>query len=148
MEANPAHRFGEQHGGKLRAADDLKRSCANDAAAIQTPIYLPSWDHLVRLCGPYWFRSEMRPLATVKADHADAYKRLSLAEAHQDTALVTLRNPADQLSFGLIPKTQLVGSTAAMLYYNCFPRSIASLAFRFLKIPCVGCYDDFGAVAP
>ena len=43
--ANPASRFGVQKGSKLRAADDLKRSQTNRAAAVKTPVNLPTWGH-------------------------------------------------------------------------------------------------------
>ena len=48
---------------------------------------------------------------------------------------------------GFIPKSQLFGSAAAVLHYNCLSRVIASLACRILKLPCVGYYDDFLIVA-
>ena len=44
--------------------------------------------------------------------------------------------------------TQLCGSTAAVLHYNCLSRIIALLAWRALNIPCEGYYDDFGMVLP
>ena len=39
---NPAYRFGAQQAEKLRAVDDLKRSSANEATSVLTPINLPS----------------------------------------------------------------------------------------------------------
>ena len=63
-------------------------------------------------------------------------------------AAVTLKDPVDGQWYGFIPRTQLFGSTAAALHYNCLSRVIASLACRVLKIPCVGYYDDFGLILP
>ena len=40
---DPASRFGLPQGGKLTAADDLKGSHANRAAAVRTPVNLPTW---------------------------------------------------------------------------------------------------------
>lgn len=37
---------------------------------------------------------------------------------------------------------------AAVLRYNCLPRAIASLVRRFLKIPRVGDFGDYGMVLP
>ena len=83
-----------------------------------------------------------------KADHADAYKQLPVATKDELAAVVTLKDLVDGQWYGFIPRTQLFGSTAAVLHYNCLSRVIASLACRILKIPCVGYYDDFGIILP
>ena len=56
---NPAFRFGVQQGEKLRAVDDLKRSQTNRAAAIRTPVNLPTWDHFSAVIRT--FQEEKRP---------------------------------------------------------------------------------------
>ena len=73
-----------------------------------------------------------------KADHADAYKQLPVATKDELAAAVTLKGPVGGEWYGFIPHTQLLGSTAAALHYNCLSRVIASLACRVLKIPRVG----------
>ena len=83
-----------------------------------------------------------------KADHAEAYKQLPVATRDELAAAVSLKSPADGSRYGFIPRTQLCGSTAALLRYNCLSTVIASLACRALKIPRIGHSDDFGMVAP
>ena len=146
--ANPAFRFGVQQGSKLRAVDDLKRSATNDATFVSTPINLPSWGHIAQICALYYLKGDRRPLAMAKADHADAYKQLPATTEDELAAAVTLKNPAGGQWYGFVPHTQLFGSTAAALHYNCLSRVVASLACRVLKIPCVGYYDDFGLISP
>ena len=72
-----------------------------------------------------------------KADHADAYKQLPVTTKDEPAAAVTLRHPVDGEWYGFIPHTQLYGSTAAVLHYNCLSRVIASLTCRVLRIPCI-----------
>ena len=59
-------------------------------------------------------------------------------------AVVTLKNPSD----GCVPRAQTFGSTAAVFNYNCWPRVIGTLACRFLTIPRVDYFDEFGTVTP
>ena len=148
VRANPAFRFGAQQGKKLRAVDDLKRSATNDATFVATPINLPSRDHVAQMCALYYLKGDRRPLAMAKADRADAYKQLPVTTEDELAAVVTLKDLVDGQWYGFIPRTQLFGSTAAVLHYNCLSRVIASLACRILKIPCVGYYDDFGLILP
>ena len=83
-----------------------------------------------------------------KAGHADAYKQLPVTTKDELAAAVTLKDLAGGKWYGFIPRTQLFGSAAAALRYNCLSRVIASLACRILEIPCVGYYDDFGVILP
>ena len=145
---NPAFRFGAQQGAQLRAVDDLKRSASNDATFVSTPINLPSWGHIAQMCALFHLKGDRRPLAMAKAGHADAYKQLPVTTKNELAAAATLRRPVDGEWYGFIPHTQLFGSTAAALHYNCLSRAIASLTCRMLKIPCIGCYDDFGIISP
>ena len=133
MVANPAFRFGVQQGEKLRAVDDLKRSSTNDATLIATPLDLPSRDHIAHTCSLCYLKGDRRPLAITKADHDDAYKQLPVATREELTAAVTAQNPTDGSWYGCIPRTQLFGSTAAALRYNCLSRVIASSACRAVK---------------
>ena len=64
------------------------------------------------------------------------------------SATVTLRRPTQHAWCGFHPKTRLFGSTAAGLRYNCLSRVLAGLVCRFLKMPCVGYYDDYGREPP
>ena len=85
-------------------------------------------------------------LAMAKADHRDAYKQLPVKEDHKMLAVVTLKEPDTGEMRGFIPQTQLFGATAAVLHYNTVSRVMASLAARWLKIPCMGYFDDFGII--
>ena len=146
--AIPAYRFGVEQTSTLRAADDLKRSSTNEATAILTPINLSSWDHVAQICTFFRAEGETRPSAMAKAGRADAYKQLPMEELDELAAAITLKQPRKKKRFGFIPKTQLFGSAAAVLRYNCLSRVLASLACRYLNLPCVGYYDDFAIVAP
>ena len=83
---NPAYGPGVQQADKLRVAGHLRRSSTNEAAAVRTPINLPSWGHLVQLCDLYRFRGESRLSAVAKADHAYAYNQPPLATADELSA--------------------------------------------------------------
>ena len=65
-----------------------------------------------------------------------------------DSTVVALRNSVDGNVYGLIPKTQISGETAAVLRYRRFARVIASLVRRALKLPRVGYFEDSGMVSP
>ena len=144
--ANPAFRFGVQQGDKLRAVDDLKRSQTNRAAAVRTPVNLPTWDHFSAVIRSFQERGLSENLAMAKADHRDAYKQLPVRDDHKMFAVVTLKEPDSGEMRGFVPQTQLFGATAAVLHYNTVSRVMASLAVRWLKIPCLGYFDDFGII--
>ena len=147
-DVNFSFRFGVQQGNKLRAVDDLRQSRANEATSVQTPINLPTWDHFSALCCQVQELAPSAKLAMGKADHEDAYKHLPLRPEDRDLAAVTLRCHDDGKHYCFLSRTQLFGSTSAVLQYNCLSRVIATLAVRLLKIPVMGYYDDFGLIAP
>ena len=64
----------------------------------------------------------------------------------QCSAVVALKDPASGKIRGFIPKTQLFGATAAALDYNTVTRVMATVAVRWLGIPRVGFFDDFGII--
>lgn len=139
--------LGVRQGEKLRAAYGLK-TATNQASAVNTPISLPSWGNIAQICELYGQDGAHRPLATAKADHADAYEQLPLKEEGQPTAVATFQIPAITARYGFIPRTLLFGSTAAVLHYICLSRLLASPVCPFLGIPCVGYYDDYGMRLP
>ena len=145
---NPACRFSAQQVGKLRSADDLKRSSTNEAAFVKTPVNLPSWGHIAQRSMLFDRGGELRPLAMAKADNADAYKQLPIKRADELAVVVALRNPPDGMRRGFIPRTQLFGSAAAVLRYNFCSRVIVPLACRIFWAPCEGYCGDFGIVTP
>ena len=63
-------------------------------------------------------------------------------------AAVALDHPKKELFYGFATETPFFGPAAAVLRYSCLSRGIAPLIRRFLGIPCVSAYDDFGIVAP
>ena len=100
------------------------------------------------MCDLFRIRGDRRPLAVDKADHADAFSRFPLKEEAELAVVVTPLNPIDGRQFGFILRRQLFGSAATGLHYNCVSRAIASLAFRYLKIPRIGYYRYYWIVAP
>ena len=72
---NPAFRFGARQGEKLRAVDDLKRSPANRAAAVQTPVDLPTWGHFTTIFRQLQGAGIPECLAAATADHRGERKQ-------------------------------------------------------------------------
>ena len=85
-------------------------------------------------------------IQVTKGDHEDAYRQLPMSARDGRAAVATLRDPRGEELYGFAPKTQLLGSAAAVLRYNCFSRIMASLACRVLELPCVGYRDNFVAI--
>ena len=139
---NIAFRFGVEQSDKLRGCDDFRDSLTNTACHIGTPITLPGWDHIV--AAAKILAGAQRPWAFGKIDHRAAYKALPLTPDHVKYAVIALWNPIQKGWFAFRPRTQLFGSIAAVLHYNCLSRLIASLACRILLIPTIGYFDDFG----
>ena len=141
--ANPAFRFGVQQGDKLRAVDDLKRSQTNRAAAVRTPVNLPTWDHFSAVIRSFQERGLSENLAMAKADHRDAYKQLPVRDDHKMLAVVTLKEPESGEMRGFVPQTQLFGATAAVRHYNTVSRDVAEMAVSWLRVPCSEHSYDF-----
>ena len=70
----------------------------DEATAAHATINLPSWRHIARLCDLLMVCGDSGPLAVVKADYADAYKQLPLAEADELGAAATIQNPIDKMA--------------------------------------------------
>ena len=70
--ANVAFRFAVVRPDKIRACGDLKYGLVSRCCAADTPIMLPTWDHIGQLC--LRIRHTDRPWAFFKADHKAAYK--------------------------------------------------------------------------
>ena len=113
---------------------------------MRPPIDLPSWGHVAQLCDLFRFSGDSPPLATAKADRAHAHRQLPLLEKDELSVVVSLQRPGHQLLYRFAPTTKLFGSAAAASHYAFLFRSIDSLDCRFLKIPCVEYYDDFGVL--
>ena len=99
----------------------------------------------------------------------DPRKRLPVSNDHKMLAVVTLKETesGDMGRFGLQvvwkqasrirrkeaesslkePETQLFGATATVLHYDAVSRAIATVAARWLKLPFLGPFGDFGIVA-
>ena len=141
-ECNIAFRFGVQQSDKLRGCDDLRDSLTNTACVVRTPITLPGWDHIA--ASARILNTTLCEWSFGKVDHKSAYKALPLRAEDSNYAVIALWNPLAKAWYGSKSRTQLFGSTAAVLHYNCFSRIIASLLCRILAIPTVGYFDDFG----
>ena len=109
---------------------------------------IPLWGQIARFCEVPSFNGDHRPLAMAKADHSDAYKQLPRLDKNQPTAVITLKRPTQNAWSGAMLKTRILRSTAAVLHCKCLSRVLAALVHRFLKISCVGGYDDYGTVLP
>ena len=144
---NPAHRFGVQLAGKLRAVVDPTRSVANSATAVHAPINLPSRDHVAQLSHLDRCRGKSRPLAIAKVGHADAYKRPPLLGEDEPSAAATLQHRNNGLLYGVATRSRVFGPAAAVLRYNCLSSVMNPLAFGYLEISRVGCCDDYGGLA-
>ena len=106
---NPAFRFGVQQGGKLRAEDDLKRSQTNRAAAIRTPVNLPTRDHFSAVIRIFEEAKMSEGSAMAKADHRDAYKQLPVRSDQECFARVALEDPASGKMRGFAQKLSSSG---------------------------------------
>ena len=144
-ECNIAFRFGVEQADKLRGCDDLRDSLTNTACTIRTPITLPGWDHIASACR--YLRTTQCEWSFGKVDHRAAYKALPLREEDARYAIIALWAPTEKLWVGCRSRTQLFGSIASVLHYNCLSRIIASLICRILLIPTLGYFDDFGFFA-
>ena len=144
---NPAHCFGVQRAGKLRAVVNPTCSFANSASVEHAPIYHPSRDHVAQLFGLYRSRGNSRPLAIAKVGHADAYKRLPLLGEDEPSAAATLQHRNSGLLYGVATRSRVFGPAAAVLRYNCLSSVMNPLAFGYLEISRVGCCDDYGGLA-
>ena len=147
QDVNPAFRFGAQQGEKLRAADDLKRSRANAAAAIRAPANLPLCDHFGAEVGMFQEGQTNGSTAFALAGHRAAYKQLPVCEERENPAAGSLRGQKTNKPRCPPTQTQFFGVAAASLNYNTVPWVMATQAARWLKIVRVGYFDDFCTVA-
>ena len=143
---NAAFRFPVAQMDKVRACDDLKYGEVNPACDTRTPITLPNWGHIGRICLDVADSERKWPFFT--ADHSAAYKNLPLDPGQADACVVTLRLPTDGGRYGFFPRTLLFGETAAVLHYNGFSRIVAVFANIFFGLPVVSYFDDFGSLLP
>ena len=89
-----------------------------------------------------------RPWRLFKDDQEASYNHLPIRLADRMTAIIALRHPISNDWFGFKARTLIYGSTAAVLRYNCFARSISTIATIVLGIPPVSYFDDFAALMP
>ena len=143
----PVCRFAVWQHGKLRPCDNFRRSAANDASSVRTPISLPTVDHLAFLLDTIQGVGA-RPCSIFKADHANAYRQLPLRPSEARFAHVVARNPSDGHVAVFIPRTLLFGSSTAVAHYNALSRAISSIFARIFRVPVVGYFDDFAAPVP
>ena len=141
-ECNIAFRFGCEQTDKLRGCGDLKDSLTNTACAIRTPITLPGWDHIA--AAARILADRRCSWSFGKVDHKAAYKALPIRPEDSRYAVIALWGPKRLIWCGRRTRTQLFGSTAAVLHYNGISRIIASLLSRLLVIPTLGYFEDFG----
>ena len=146
QELNIAFRFGVRQADKLRACDDLRHSMTNLACVALTPIKLASWDHLAAMC--LAIRDSPHDWHLMKADHEAAYKQLPIVWEHSKLAVIAHRSPVDNNWYGFFSRTLMFGAISAVIHYNVFPRILSELTCRFLGIPMLSYFDDFGDLLP
>ena len=142
---NAAFRFDAIQMCRIRASDDLKYGCANEACAARTPISFPTRGHIGEICLD--ISTTDRPWAFSKVGQKAAYKNLPLNPEQADACIATLRNPSDGLFYGFRPRAFLFGAVAAALRYNFFSRIIAALANLTIGIPTANYFDDIGPMS-
>ena len=147
----PVRRFGVPQGDKVRPCDNCRRSGTNTAAAVETPIVLPTFEDL--LVAASLIRGMQRPpfhrpCGFFKSDHADAYRQVPIAPAHARFCVVTLKCPHSGRIMCFEPRTLLFGSTTAVLGYNLVARVVATLFTRFFRLPLLNYFDDFAGCCP
>ena len=138
---NIAFRIGVEQADKLRACDDLRRSLANSACRVRTPIKLVSWGHVSQMCRSY--AVDGRHCALFKADREAAYKQLPIDPADQSCAIIALRNPTTGKWHGFRSRTFMFGSVADVLRYNVSSRPITAIFNRMFGIPPICFFGDF-----
>ena len=143
---NPVFRFPVFQNDKVRAIDDLRHGLVNRFCVIDSPLTLPSWDHLVEVS--LSLNRVPRDWAFLKGDRDSAYKNLPILKEHSRFCMITLFNPYDSKWYAFEPKTQIFGSIASVLHYNVFSKLIAQLANLILKIPILVYVGDFGSLVP
>ena len=114
--ANFCFRIPSGQQDKIRAIDDFKQAEINNFCFIDTPISLPSWDHIARIFIDLGNRSTQWDFG--KSDHAHAYKNSPLRPSGAELAYLVLFNPIDKEWYDWRPSALLFGSTAAVLHYN------------------------------
>lgn len=121
---NNDFRFAVVQSAKIRACGDLKAAETNWPRSVFAPISPPSWERVAQI--PNDMDGARRALSLGNADESDAYKKLPLIPSDSFAAAITLRGPDIKwYAFAALPK--FVGSTAAVVRYNDFPRLLASL---------------------
>ena len=142
----PAFRFGVHQADKIRACDDLKDNGANALCIVQTPITVPSWDHVVSMCE--LVRKSPGTWSFGKVDHESAYKFLPINPDHMRMSRIILRHPQSGILQIFQAKVLPFGSVAAVLHYNIFARCIAFIINEIFRIPILNYFDDFGFLTP
>ena len=122
----------------------MKDSLTNTACAIRTPIPLPGWGHIA--AATRILADNRCSWSFGKVDHKAAYNDLPIKPEDSSYAAIALWGPRRLIWCGCRSRTQLFGSTAAVLRYNALSRIIASPICRILAIPTMGYFGDFGFI--
>ena len=140
--ANVAFRFAVVQPDKTRACDDLKYGLVNRCCTTDTPIKLPTWDHIGKLC--LRIRHTDRPWGFPKADHRAAYKNLPIKPDHAKLCLAAIRCTTGLRWYVFLPRALLFGALAAVLRYNISSRIVALIMTSLFGLPVVIYFDDVG----
>ena len=123
--------FGVGQGPKRRAANDLKRSDANKAAAGRRLVKLPTWGRVAAVSRTL---RGSKCLVMAKAGRAAPHAQLPATERHNKLATFALRDPGAQKLKGFITDTQLFRSAAAVLRCSTGSSGVAPIPARCLKM--------------
>ena len=83
---NPTFRFGVPQGGKVGAVGDLTGRLTNPASLVRTSVKLLTLGHFAALIGASQESDIRECLATARADHRKAYRRLPVGDGHENLA--------------------------------------------------------------
>ena len=131
----------------MRAVDGLKRSQTKLAAAIRTPVNLPTWGQFAAVLRTFQEGGLRGNLAIAKADYKDAYGQFPVKGQPRDASTSDAKRTATGHSGCCVPETQLFGATSAFLHYNTVSRVMAAVSVRRREILRLGNSDDFGVIA-
>ena len=119
----------------------------NKACRVDTPIHLPSVDHVAALAN-IMQENGVPDIEFWKADHESAFKQLPLRGSHYNMVLVAVGEPLTGILWFSKARNLPFGAVSSVAHYTAASRAVASLFARIFRIPVVGYFDDFCGVTP
>ena len=139
---------------KLRPIDDCLEAQLNSAYTSTIRLELQDSDYLanmaLRLADKMKVRGERarcRPWGGKCLDLSKAYKQMPILPKHRDLAVIFFRDVEGRTRF-YVPRSLVVGATAAVYGFNRASRSLWWIINKFLRVPSAVYFDDFPLLAP